>query len=710
MLKCNVKRSERAFFIFKAVWTAVLFLCCCAGAAAAFENAENVTTAAGSIELKPIAVIDSRIADPAEEAYSPVKSQEPFTVKITGAESKQSNPASASDIIKFSSPNVFVGVTNRKLKKIFNFRGSNISLSLDGMLMLDGSSNYSSVRMDERMLETINPEIIESVELIKDSTSLIYGPATTGLFMIKTRKPSEKKNRIVLEHGSFGHVNTRFSSGAPLNERSAYYLSLSHRASTGPDNTNADEYYKNIFFKYFYDFNKDDSMVLTLSRDRSMYQTPLDRPDYSQLNPVFVNMTSRLNLNMNAARSFDPMSASLASLDYHKKWNTRHSTDFSVSRAENRNDFHNPRGILPAPTGHIDGHSVYETLTDMAARHVIKAGPKTTVRTGYILSHYYNPTGKFWWEFMNNEDKNHSLYLQAEHLINSTTTFDIGVRRDRRYIVNEQRARFKVGQLYKGISGQWEPARLNYSAGLTFRPDSRNVFSIRYGEFTITAPERFSSFTGAELSDEKDRSVNLAYEREFRLAKRPASVSVNLFRTDMKNALIEDSRTRYADAPLNTTVMRIFLNQSTVTEGFETGLKIEPANKLSLYLGAGKMKFTPDITTKPRTSYNFNVSYDAGRGVDLSLIGRYMGGFKSSVSLVTGKDAAGKNVEKNFEYNLGDFWDIGMNISKKIDPRDPDSDRIYLTVRNLLDKKYETEALAPDFGRSAIIGYEMNFR
>ncbi|HOD43038.1 MAG TPA: hypothetical protein PKL57_20990, partial [Candidatus Wallbacteria bacterium] len=96
-------------------------------------------------------------------------------------------------------------------------------------------------------------------------------------------------------------------------------------------------------------------------------------------------------------------------------------------------------------------------------------------------------------------------------------------------------------------------------------------------------------------------------------------------------------------------------------------------------------------------------------GISAGLYGRFVGSFDSSTSY-NFKDAANKTTTRSLaNYQLGNFWDLGFNVSKKLTPGDEHSPKISLTVRNLLDKKYETMPLAPDFGRRATLGYEIDF-
>ncbi|HBC76127.1 MAG TPA: hypothetical protein DC017_15000 [Candidatus Wallbacteria bacterium] len=678
--------------------------------AMAGDSTETVLNANKIIELNPISVTGEKIYDPVSEPAAVPLNNKTFTETIGRKSIELRNPFTATELISFISPAVLRANQNRKYKSFFDIRGSKASLILDGFVVQDGSSN-SGMRGDDRFLEFLNPDIIESVDVLKDSTALIYGGAKGGVFYIKTRKPSKKHNQLKLELGKFGEFTTKLSFTDIINEKSAYFAGFNHRKFDGPASKNAGNKDTGAFLKYFYVPTKHDDFVFTYNSEIGMYQIPVDEPEASGQFALVAGIdpkTYSIVIDPRYGWNYEPWKNTFTDLNYTKKWSGRQSTNFQLSRLEVTNDFHNPRGIGAAPVGHIDGR-VLETTNAMALRHTIKTGGNVIYRMGYSLDHWYNPTGKLYWENMNNEDKKHTMYLQTEVPLSGDRLFaDAGFRRDRRYIIREQKSRTPAGKALAPITDQWEDPRNSVSAGLTYKPTALDTLSLRYSALVMTPVDRKASLSGADLTNENDKIINFGVEHIFKNAARPMSLELNLFKNDMKNSLVEDG-TKFIDAA-KTTVMRVFKNTDTVSKGGELKLNMKLSPLFDVSAGAALISYSPDLTTKPRKNYITELKYNEDRsGISASLYGRFVGSFDSPASY-TYKDAANKTVTKTLvNYQLGNFWDLGLSVSKKLDPRDENSAKISLTVRNLLDKKYETMPLAPDFGRRATIGYEVNF-
>lgn len=664
-----------------------------------------------AIELEPISVRGDLIYNPVFEPAAVPYNNQVFTETIERKAIELRNPLTAVELLSFISPAVVRSNQNRKYKNFFEVRGGKASLVLDGFIVQDGSSN-SGMRGDDRIIEFLNPDIVESVDLIKDSTALIYGGARGGVFYIKTRKPSKRHNRLKLEMGTFGEFSAKLSVSDALNKKSAYFAGFNYKKFDGPDSKNAGAKDAGMFLKFFYTPRDCDDFIFTYNRDIGMYQIPIDEPEVSgqfKLPAGIMANTYSIVIDPVYGWSYEPWMNTFADINYTRRWNSRQSTNFQLSRLEVTNDFHNPRGIGATPIGHIDAHRVLEATNAMALRHTVKTANNIIFRTGYSLDHWYNPTGKLYWENMNNEDKKHTTYFQTEIPVSGDKlVLDAGLRRDRRYIVREQKSRTPAGKALAPISGQWEDPRNSFAGGLTYKPSENDTISLRYAELIMTPVDRIATLSGAELANEKDRIINFGIEHKFKNASKPISVELNIFKNDMKDSIVDDG-TKFIDAA-KTTVMRIFKNTDTVSKGGELKLNMTLNSLFELSLGAGLISYSPDITSKPKKNYITELKYNNRvNGVSAALYGRYAGSFDSAASY-SYKDAANRTItERLANYQLGNFWDCGLNLSKKIEPEKEDSDKVFITVRNLFDKKYETMPMAPDFGRRVSLGYEMNF-
>jgi len=668
-----------------------------------------------TIELNPVSITGDKIYEPVLEPTAVPLNNKSFTETVDRKAIELRNPFTATELISFISPAVLRTNQNRKYKSFFDVRGSKVSLIMDGFVVQDGNSN-SGMRGDDRLLEFLNPDVIESVDVLKDSTALIYGGAKGGVFYVKTRKPAKKHNQLKLELGTFGEFTTKISFSDVVNKKSAYFIGLNYRKFDGPDSKNAEYNDRGAFLKYFYAPTEHDDFVLTHSHDIGMFQIPVDEPGASGQFKVLPNIktnTYSIVVDPKYGWYYGPWVNDFTDLNYTKKWSGRQSTNIQLSRLEVNNDFHNPRGLgaagVTSGIGHIDGHHVLETTSAMALRHTIKTAKNVIYRMGYSLDHWYNPTGKLYWENMNNEDKKHTMYFQTEvPLSGDKLVFDAGIRRDRRYIIREQKSKTPAGKILDPITDQWEDPRNSVSTGLTYKPTTNDTLSLRYATLVMTPVDRKATKSGADLADEKDKMVNFGIEHEFKNASKPISLELNFFKNDMASSIIDDG-TKFIDAA-KTTVMRVFKNTDTTSKGGELTLKTKLNRLFELSTGIGLISYSPDVTTKPKKNYITELKYNSqDSGISASLYGRFVASFDSSTSY-TYKDAANKTVTESLaSYKLGNFWDVGFSVSKKLDRKKEDSDKVSLTVRNIFDKKYETMPLAPDFGRRVSLGYEINF-
>lgn len=668
-------------------------------------------SATPTFTLPPLVVEgDWEYAPLADPIVTPANNRS-FTERMTREEIDRRQPSNVSEAIRMLSPNLLRSTQNRKYRNFFDSRGEKLSVLVDGFVAQDGSSN-GGMRGDDRLLDSMNPNIVESVELIKDSSALIYGTTKGGVLQIRTRKPEARRRTVSIEGGQWQRARLKLDFGERHDSRNAFQLSLSTFNSEGPDGKNAFDKRSSAFFKYFFDPNDRDSLVLTFNRDISWFGIPIDEADMDMFGIVkraFWDNTTSTVKTEDQGWSYGPWGNTFWGFDWLHRWNARQTTSFEFGSLKVTNDFHNPRGIGANPVGHIDGHHVEEKTTSFALRHTARWAHGIISRLGYTFDHWNNPTGKLYWENRANEDRKHSYYFQNEvPLAGEKLTWDIGVRRDRRYIVREEKARLPKGATaLKIILNSWEDPRTSWGTGLTWKPSDRDTLALRYAGLTITPVDRGASFDGSSLRDEKDSLVNFGIEHRFRGKYIPV-LNVNFFQNDMDDAVVDDSvHTRYADPPTNSVGIRIFQNQDTVAKGFEATIG-GTIRRVTGKLGVGQVHFEPDVAIQPNINYLFSLRYDAPAQVQAELFGSWVGKSESSVSLVTGKTLTGGNVSTTFPYYINDYLDLNLVLSKTWGPKGK-STRVSLILKNLLDRGYETRPFTPNYGRMASVSCESEF-
>ncbi len=665
--------------------------------------------------LPPLEITGGRPYEPLADALTTPANDEPFTARLERAEIDRRRPVNAAEALRYTTPNLIWTRQNRKYRNFYDFRGEKVSLALDGTPVQDGSTN-GSMRGDDRILDLMGTDQIEAIEVIKDSSAMIYGTLRGGLIHVRTRKPGPGKHSWAsLAYGTYGSKDLKLNLSDRLDERTAWLAAFSAYGYDGPIGKNAQEYRQTVDLKWFRDFSSRDQLELTYRRQVGEFGIPVDENANGKVPQRFFDLTTSLVTVPENGWDYGPWSNTLFDLKLKHKWNDRQSTDFQWSRLDVENDFHNPRGVtqiisgaLVTAIGHISPHHVTENTTSYAIRHTSKWHNDAITRIGYLYDHWHNPTGKLYWENKDNEDEKHSYYVQGEIPFAQKWVFDAGFRRDRRYIIREEKSRVPTGKVQSVINNQWEDARDNSSFGLTFKPTRNDTLALRAGSVEVSPVDRYATINGAPLQDEKDKLLNAAYEHRFDHL-RNTSIAINVFSNELQNALIDDPlNVRYTDAA-STTWMRIFVNRTTKVTGSEITLKSELGKHFDGRIGVGQLKYDPDVPGKPRINYNFSLLYHGPRDLEAELYGVYVGKWQSSTSVVTGKTLTGGNVTKVFPYELGDYTDLNLTVRKALPARHGLKQNVTLAARNLLDKRFETMVFTPVYGRTFTLTYDFEF-
>ncbi|NLI78720.1 MAG: TonB-dependent receptor plug domain-containing protein [Candidatus Riflebacteria bacterium] len=672
----------------------------------------------GATTLPPISVTSERPCEPLEDPLVTPANDEPFTARLGREELTRRLPADAGEAMRYVSPNLIFIRQNRKYRHLFTFRGDRTSLVLDGTPIQDGNSN-SSMRGDDRILDFMGTDQIETIELIKDSSAMIYGTLRGGLMHIRTRQPGPGEHGwLSLGYGTYGTKDFKLTFSNRWTDRSAFILSAGAFATLGPEGKNADEEHQSLAVKVLHDLSPRDKLEVNLRRDAGAFGIPIDENERGQVPDRFFSQTVSIVSDEKNGWRYEDWINTLFDLKYQHGWTDTQKTDLQYSRLHVTNDFFNPRGRWPSYLGVGPGspHHVIETTTSYAIRHTSKWANDVITRFGYLYDHWHNPTGKLYWEDRDNEDEKHSYYLQGEVPFGDDHwVFDAGYRRDHRYMITEDRFRYTVNaanpnNTSRVLRNQWEDPRDNFSTGLTWKPSNRDTVALRYGSIEVSPVDRFATASGTALTDEKDKLVNLAYEHTF-TQWRNTSLSLNFFTNDKQDALTDAGTV--ADAVATTTFIRIFKNQSTKVKGSEITVKAGLGGHLDLRVGMGQMDYTPDDKTQPEINYHFSLLYRGPRDLTAELYGITMGETQTTTTLTTGTNAKGAAVNTVFPYQNGGYTDLNLALRKRSVNARGQGRTWSLVVKNLLDDRYETTSaanlFAPAFGRTVMVNFDCDF-
>jgi outer membrane receptor for ferrienterochelin and colicins len=180
------------------------------------------------------------------------------------------------------------GLTGKSDILMRGFRGDQILILLDGQ-------PYNNPNSGEIDLKDIPKNIIQKIEVLKSSSSAVYGAnAMGGVINIITKSGGEAATDLSLALGSYNTQNYNLSHSFDFNSNSIL-LMYDYLKSDGHRESNSYIDRKDIFLKYNYDFSNFTDIKLTLRYN----DTDKDYPG-STIYPSNGNMKN-INKNINLA-------------------------------------------------------------------------------------------------------------------------------------------------------------------------------------------------------------------------------------------------------------------------------------------------------------------------------------------------------------------------------------------------------------------------
>ena len=649
------------------------------------------------IEDSPITTEESFYAPALEDPIVTPESHRIFTDKADRKKIEESGLTLTREVLPFLSPSFFASTQDKKYRNFLKSRGKSVALELDGNLMTNGDASGGG--FDNRFSDSLMLNQVESIEVIKDSQTLMYGNTRGSIVHIRTRRPVNE-NKFSAEIGEYGKQAYTLSIGRD-NEKTAYMFNLKTLRYDGPDWHHKFERNKSLFFKLMHDFSDKDKLEFSFSYSDTSFGVPVSkRTNFTEITDAIWNGPNNASTvkRKEDAFSFDPWKVYIVNLNYDHKWNDYNTTRVQFGKVKSHSIFHNPSNIRP----HIDNHYRLEETDSFALRHVWNKNDKI-VRAGYTFSHWENPTGKLGNENCPQEDKNHSAYIQTElPIIKDKLTFDAGYRYDRRYVakqLTQKNYRPAGGGAARNVFVEdvWEKPRSNFSTGLTYKANQQNTFAIRAGMFEVAPNDRYATIDGSALKNQKDTDFDFGYE--YKAKNNKTTFKANIFKYKYKDKVVADDANgtyKLVDAA-NDEWQKIYINSGDTIDykGGEISVSTELGKHVEIELGYGKTTSNPSDKTYPEKSYLFSLRSKNYELWSWNLYGRYVDKYEAST-----------RVNPVPYLPVGDFWDVNFSLSHKIKHTDT---KITLVVKNVLNKDLETVPFAVDSGRRMSIILENQF-
>jgi outer membrane cobalamin receptor len=584
------------------------------------------------------------------------------------------------DTVVFT-PNIRISEQGRKYKKQINIRNQT-----PGVV-----SNGASIGNDQRSLYSMPVDTVEKIEIIMDSSALIYGKPSIGGFINIINNPFTRDTVIKAEQGTFDTFNSmiRHSFGGYDWDFALGYTTLS---TNGPDDLNAAEDYGKIDLNFRKLFVNDSYLKFNFSNQNGFRQIANQvKPDSSDWIAADHKSFDNKFKNMNGW-GYDPWKVRALNLEVHRNWSKRKSTNFNIFQADQNSGFYTK----------LNGNTVdiKDRTIGFSLRHTLVSPDRDfTLRSGIQYEYWNSPTGKLYYvnKGEGSQKKYYGAFVQADKDLGHNVTIDGGVRWDRTHILHESET-WSSNKI--NISDQWEDPVLSYALGVTKKFNYSFSSSLRYGTGTRDPRNKFATQDGSILEAEDQQQINLGmnylFDNDFEL-------QINIFKTNQDNALADDGDKLISAPGTPDEYMSCFKNTDIESNGFEVSLKKMLSPFFSFDLGYGFTEYKSSLNPAaekefPEYNYNFGLHYKT-ENTRISFLGKHVSSYEGTRFMPAGKPA-----------HLGDYTSCNFSVYHDFRKNEKVTRTIHITVENLFDEKFSTIPTYTDYGRRVLAGCTWRFR
>ncbi len=602
-------------------------------------------------------------------------------------------------------------------------------------VLLDGQPVYSGLA-SVYGLQQLSVADIDRIEIVKGAGSALYGShAIAGAINIITTKPAATKATVGVEIGQYNTNRYDFTADMKKRNIGIFVFGQQNQGNIidetgdglGRDEVNKPDGIsdrvktntKNFGFNIFVDdvFQSDELSIRgrLMNEQRQggelsdqMFENPFT-PGTEQI------ITDRYNVDFG-----------------YRKWFTKgNEIGFRVSYTNHKrnatndtflNDYEAVHGVLP-PVEILRPYIADEKLTVFSVNYSHPLGEKHRLLSGVEYSHNeLNESGKYvdastGVDYTSSSEKHADeigVYLQDEFRINKRTEIVIGMRFDH----HRSEDNFRSSETL--TPGGFEPVnydestvnprfaiRYNSSDKLTLRGNFGTGHRVPYGfsEDLHLCSGSPRVYKGADLEPEK--SVSFGVSADYRIRK--MNLNVNLYRTDLKNAI------SFAESDNDIKALGYDYQWENVDDGFVQGIELDAKYALTRnlkisanfaynqaeylheredWVGTVFEEDSKHISRYPITAGGLRIEY-APKTWIIVLDGDYTG--KMFIDYMSEDDPLASKIHKTEPFII-----LNAQISKGFN----DQIKLYFGVKNLNDclqkEKHTDDAAflyAPVFGR-----------
>lgn len=602
-------------------------------------------------------------SEPAYSQYSVPESAAISTEVIDRVEIEAIKPKDVYDLISRAAgvASTFQG------RKIMNFAsvrgGDSLGIILDGF--------YIPSSQASRILAQFPMDTIESVRIVKDSTSLTLGPImglgtylsapNQGFVIIKTRRGTRPEVGMTAEYGTLDTYEGQLSHGNRIGLFN-YRLAGTAAGTSGREG--------------WYNANRVMSVLFNGGYDGPSLKvnTFLYYADGMREMQRFNSLASTQSRDQKW--SYDPLKSLWMAVNINKLWSAGQVTSFSFSHGAITDREVMASYSKPAVTYNNQG----DYADDYHLWHLATFGGNT-LKTGVQATWWHEPTGYASYDGKEREETLVGGYIQDEHrFIGDRMTVDAGVRVDEKYIRTGVDKYSPTQTTTALIHNKWTEPVIGAGVGAAYKVGNMHTVAARFGYSYADTDSFLATVDNKDLDAEERYKFELNLEGRYHPAFNP---KLTLFYYTIKNY-----KTAVGSSGTGNNVVNIYDAVNVDRRGFEFSTAGALPYGFDYNLNYSHIEYTNPAVDRanPSDTLSFLIGHTYGP-IQTNLSLRYLAPYMSDTRFA----ADGKSHE------IGDFTRLDANISynyhiKKLEGR------ITAYARNLLNDHYQTILTFEDVG------------
>ncbi|HKI87497.1 MAG TPA: TonB-dependent receptor [Draconibacterium sp.] len=604
----------------------------------------------------------------------------PAITRVSALEIEKQGAVTLTDALKYV-PGGWTETRGRKSKQFFSVRGQKYpypDYSIDGVWQKEF----------EETAYVLSALDVESVEIVRSSNALVKGlSGLTGVIEVRTIKPKRETISLLTKYGEHNNYVANLQYGNKINDVS-FNTAAAFFGTDGIPGRGGKERIANFH----------SNMDWTLGNKLTL----LAGATYISGLREFVHIVEPGSPKiLNQEEKFDPLHTWVTYAKLNYRGNDGSQTELQVNYTFRDANYQNFNIRQESTTTHHDKD--WEYGFNLLHSRLISAS--NTFRIGALYNHWVAPDGKRYYAGRRCDVETWSGVVADEQKI-GRFLLDAGFRLIGSYInewggfgIEGSSAGF---QSVAPIIDQAAPLEWQSALGGSYVLSPASSLHYNFSGGTI-APRK-GSLNSAGMTPKNE--TRFQYDFGFRFkTQNQSEITISTFYTQRKNALDLSGETVLSD---NDLLVELYENLDKRSYGVEMAANVNiPVLQSSVFANATLMKNEKEADNKmvddnklPNVILNGGYLY-AHSGVDANLFIHYTGPYSNN------RFVNPKWVAENGDYPLGDFvtadFTCGYTFSGKF------KTRIFLEVKNILDKKYQTVAGYPDTGRLFQMGVKLNY-